>query len=287
MRKIVLAISFSLSTLICCAQYPALLNNTKWYTGSSCQWGTFLDWYYPTNDTVINTSTYKKYNRTNSTQQIIIREDTLQRKVWININSQDELLYDFNLSLGDTGVFFQINFTVTSEDSVNSCFGLRRRIHFDPIPGQPGQPEPFDCIEGIGSLFNPFEVFAVHYFSDICYYHLICSYQNDTVTYVNPNSNANCPNDCSILTSINNERELNFSYSLYPNPANNLLTIEGKSIVTNKELASIYDLTDKLLMQFSLTGEKTTIDISSLTPGIYFLSLYDGEQTLQRKFAKQ
>lgn len=88
------------------------------------------------------------------------------------------------------------------------------------------------------------------------------------------------------IVGVNENNTFN-NFSFYPNPATNLLTIESKSIVSNKELATIYDLTGKLLMQFSLTGEKTTIDISSLTPGIYFLSLYDGEQTLQRKFIKQ
>jgi hypothetical protein len=74
-------------------------------------------------------------------------------------------------------------------------------------------------------------------------------------------------------TSI--EARKNGLYTLYPNPAGNFIQIEypftkGSSIKIN-----IYNLTGQLLLQQDFSGENVRIDIGSLSPGLYFISLQE------------
>jgi len=104
------------------------------------------------------------------------------------------------------------------------------------------------------------------------------SRSNDEQVFSNVVSN-------ELLLSVDN---LNLQIlQIYPNPATTQLTIESQSAVGNKQLAEIYDLTGKLLLQFTVSSQKTTLDISALSSGIYFLTLSDGEQQVNRKVIKQ
>lgn len=75
--------------------------------------------------------------------------------------------------------------------------------------------------------------------------------------------------------------------SLYPNPAENELTIantSGQSI----QRASIIDVTGRLMQTVSLNDATTqTIDVSRLTTGIYLIQLESGSQSNVIKFIKK
>ena len=70
-----------------------------------------------------------------------IREDTLLRKVFINDNNVDEIIYDFSISINDTLISCNINIvdTITIDTLANG--DLRKKIRFDNGSW---------CIEGIG-----------------------------------------------------------------------------------------------------------------------------------------
>lgn len=60
----------------------------------------------------------------------------------------------------------------------------------------------------------------------------------------------------------------NISFTIYPNPVNNILTIKSKTIIHS---AAIYNLLGKKISTIS----KNYIDVSNLTPGIYILKIED------------
>ena len=64
--------------------------------------------------------------------------------------------------------------------------------------------------------------------------------------------------------------------SIYPNPATDNLTIISNEMLTKAEY-SIIDCFGKTLTKGRLSGEKTTISVSSLTPGMYFISVNSNE----------
>lgn len=78
--------------------------------------------------------------------------------------------------------------------------------------------------------------------------------------------------------------EIASSFSIYPNPANEKLTVES-SLFDSFE-ASIYDVTGRLITHFSLMNNEI-VDISNLTNGIYMISFTkDGTVVSQTKFIK-
>lgn len=73
--------------------------------------------------------------------------------------------------------------------------------------------------------------------------------------------------------------------SIYPNPAQDIVYIEGINIL-NKEI-TIIDVVGKKVISSKVRSNKQKIDISSLTQGLYFIQLNDGNDTITHKFIKK
>ena len=69
---------------------------------------------------------------------------------------------------------------------------------------------------------------------------------------------------------------------LYPNPANEVLTIAN----LNQEYQyEIYDTLGKLLQKGSFVNQQESIDVSSLKSGLYVIKMNDSEgKNVQKKF---
>lgn len=64
--------------------------------------------------------------------------------------------------------------------------------------------------------------------------------------------------------------------SVYPNPANNTITINCRTQAANSEL-QITNLSGQLVQQSTIHNSQSTIDISSLSKGIYILKVNDSK----------
>jgi len=78
----------------------------------------------------------------------------------------------------------------------------------------------------------------------------------------------------SAITFTNN-------YSVFPNPATDVLTIQGKRI---PDMAEIYNSSGKMLMAAS---NSATLSVSGLPAGLYFLKVYSGKNITPLKFVKE
>lgn len=87
---------------------------------------------------------------------------------------------------------------------------------------------------------------------------------------------------CTLSTGIDEiiEPEL----TLYPNPANGLLTINSK---ITKGVFILSDLTGKTLLQGKVNSEKFTLDLSNLSSGVYFITVADNERQVMGKVVKE
>lgn len=83
---------------------------------------------------------------------------------------------------------------------------------------------------------------------------------------------------------IKNSNDDNF-VSIFPNPATDNITITNYAKKYNGIIA-IYDIQGEMLIQQPLQEERTRIDISSLTKGMYFIKLMNGKSILSGKFIK-
>lgn len=78
-----------------------------------------------------------------------------------------------------------------------------------------------------------------------------------------------------------NENEFAEKILIYPNPASTFLTIETK--IPAKLNCSVNDLIGRVILEMPLTSTKTTIDISTLSKGVYFVVLFQNNEAVSRK----
>ncbi|MBK8585136.1 MAG: T9SS type A sorting domain-containing protein [Bacteroidetes bacterium] len=71
---------------------------------------------------------------------------------------------------------------------------------------------------------------------------------------------------------------------IFPNPTTDKLTIEINSGYIQK--FSIWDLTGKLIKTISCNNSKVEIDVSTLAPGIYFLTGTSDQGAFRKRFVK-
>ncbi len=73
-----------------------------------------------------------------------------------------------------------------------------------------------------------------------------------------------------------------FSFAVYPNPAKNEMTIEVNA-VNRQTTFSLKDILGQTLVAGVITGAATTLDVSNLADGIYFLQLsQDGKKAVKQ-----
>lgn len=83
-----------------------------------------------------------------------------------------------------------------------------------------------------------------------------------------------------------NDLESNFNFSLFPNPSENLITIESKnysSEINKVELVSILGKT----IYTSVFNDKIIIDVSSFTEGLYFVKITNKDTSFLTKWIKK
>ena len=79
--------------------------------------------------------------------------------------------------------------------------------------------------------------------------------------------------------------ELTNEFQIYPNPVTNKLTLKTENKI---EKVSIIDITGKIIKEISnFTSNSIEINTSELNQGIYYLSIYTGEEVILRKFVKE
>lgn len=243
-------------------------------------------------DTIINNLSYHKLRRVGSRTYgygIIppipwhpfsipvgfIREDN-NKRIYHKLNSvsPEELLYDFNIALGDTIPIPTIDFmfdraVVTAVDTVLVCSTMRKRYKLAPIGTVLLQD--LYWTEGIGSThgliprYNSFESGVI----DVCY------------------SDSNCMPPCPIILSsslVNHQasKEAN----IYPNPSSKTSLLQLNNKATSTKIQIINNLG---LIVFTKTTNKQeeTLDLSRWSTGVYYVRLEYDQQVEIHTLIKQ
>jgi len=233
-------------------------------------------------DTLINSQTYHKliipYLQINTPgncdvfflgYQGAIRQDTLNKKEFIisPYDSLEQLLYDFNLQIGDSvRGFLETPFSgdiVQSMDSVLIGNDYRKRwvlsgAYIDNI------------IEGIGSTYSvaqaPLPPFPHSGFECPVQLSLSCFSQNGETLY--PNTIGNC----QVINSIPNPSQNTFHSIVYPNPFHSFAALNLSLEFENIEL-TIYNALGEIVAQQKITNHSSIIKRDKLDDGIYFYQL--------------
>jgi hypothetical protein len=228
-------------------------------------------------DTILDNFLYSKIFRTlinvqcsNDTSVSLygfVRNDVINKKVYYHSidNNAEELLYDFDLQIGDTlqgSVFLNDYWTVGVIDSipVHDVFHKRYEILLNSyFLG-------YYLIEGIGTSLGLFE--RVVEFWPI--HDLRCFTLNDNLVYTSQYAT-----ECGLETDtcfVDVEEVAKTVARVYPNPANSYVIFELHTKIPVGTI-TITDFTGRPVTSFPMTGEKTVWQMAGVKPGVYLFRL--------------
>ncbi|OYT13167.1 MAG: hypothetical protein B6I19_06585 [Bacteroidetes bacterium 4572_114] len=206
----------------------------------------------------------------------LVRQDSL--KVYIREGNNDYLLYDFDLSVGDTlpETYFLMenNVVVSSIDSIlvggsyRKIFNLENSIY----------PYPLDLIEGIG--FNQGFLDEV---PDWYPAQLLCFVLDDTTYY--PSYGEPCD---LMIVDISNPEVQYPGLKIFPNPSAGNISIKfnsGPNTMVNVKVSDISgrNLRDEIWAIDQGMNVKS-LDLGSFDKGVYFISIIGKDnETLGRQ----
>lgn len=277
------------------AYQPFPTSNAMWRENSGgFQCSCCSDFQYTiTGDTVINSLTYHKIQKTgvkyledwmgscssNIAYAInqyagCYRNDSINKKVFFiyPMTSSDTLLYDFNLSIGDTVPPSPLNDNgnivniVTNIDSVYLGNVYRKRYQLDSCMF----PQQLYYIEGIGSTFGLLSTTRCP-FEEI--YNLLCFTENSLTVF--PNNTTTC----SVVTSIT-EKLYASKFSVFPNPTSGTITITTDLQSYN---ISIFNSTGQLVLKKNIISHSYLFDISELPSGLYLIQFSENDEQLYKQ----
>jgi hypothetical protein len=199
-----------------------------------------------------------------------IREDT-NKKVFIfnNFNNQDELIYNFNLTVGDT-IPNAINHSnnlgntliVSRIDSIFDGIIFRNQFFISTTDGS--YNDYVSIIEGIGSSYGLFtNIDPPSAIGGI----LHCFMENDSIKYTDSTIFA-----CDWISNVEQNLQEEFSATVYPLPFTSSATLIVNKYFVNSELG-IYDLTGRKVKTQIIKGLITILDRDQLINGTYFYQL--------------
>lgn len=176
-------------------------------------------------------------------------------------STEELLLYDFNLEVGDTlPDTFTSNFneyiTISGIDSIEVNGEYYKRFQLQNSGSQ-------YLMEGIGSqsgLFAPLgSLFD-------CGFFLVCYRQNETLYY-----DTQAGMECALSVSVQYP-EAKPEITISPNPLHTSGTLEIGSIQGAVNV-DIHDITGKIVRQMDYTNQPITLSRNGLQSGLYFLTV--------------
>jgi hypothetical protein len=107
------------------------------------------------------------------------------------------------------------------------------------------------------------------------------TYQTHTGTSNTVTQGVQQPYEISIVTEIGNAKGINLSFSAYPNPTTDFLTLEVKDFELSNLHFQLFDMNGKLLQTKKMTDKETQIDMSSYANSSYFIRIIKNNQLIK------
>lgn len=253
----------------------------------TCQISDDYDLYISSDDTIIGVFNYSKLKKSgfysvscdpnssygyNSGVIGYIRQDTTQKKIYFLSLTEEILLYDFNLNIGDTLTFLhQLGevIIVTQIDSILIENNFRKKFILNGMIDPYCPFSPNFLIEGIGSstgLLN----------NITCFFEggtmLNCFGQNNQTLY--PLSS-----ECGAYVLSNYEKEEKPILKIFPSPASSQITVEQSAVGSRQLTVEVYDALGRLVALSEVEGQQTTIPLN-LSKGVYLLRVKEKEEVV-------
>ena len=89
------------------------------------------------------------------------------------------------------------------------------------------------------------------------------------------------PFEISVVTGLEEAKGINLIVSAYPNPTTDHLTVKVDNYQDSNLSFQIYDMNGKLLEIKKITGNETSIVMSTLIPATYFLKVIQNNKEVK------
>lgn len=225
-------------------------------------------------DTMLGTVRYNQvvYSYNSREPALFLREDSIAGKLWMRNNQGNEILImDLSLQVGDT-------FLVNDNGSINQVLhvanvytdSLNRRIiqfkekhrHTRMTDGLNTTDSCILFIEGIG----PTTGIAQNVISVVSN-ELLCVYKDEIKTFANNYYKGVCYIQYGAAPSFWGD----LTPTVYPTPCNDIIHLQHTDDKLNE--AAFYTLQGQLALKLTIDNSSKSINTTSLTPGVYYLTL--------------
>ncbi|TXC75226.1 T9SS type A sorting domain-containing protein [Luteibaculum oceani] len=264
MRTLYYFVMMFISTGIHSQSYTKLLEDDKVWNVSYSNYANIPPTGYTTEysfhkDTIINGITYQDFGA-------LLREDTVNRRVFYWYHNEEYLLYDFNANVGDTILTTHFQIVIDSISTITLENSEKRKIFYHS-----GSNTGEYYIEGIGSDHGLVEISEANGPPAI---NFNCLTKNGEKIF------GSCTNS-SIQT---NEKHPN-TLLVSPNPVNEILHLTDIAGL-NSGKVQILDQQGQILLEEKIT---TTLYLNNVSSGEYLLRLFDkgNEIVGQSRFIKE
>jgi hypothetical protein len=89
------------------------------------------------------------------------------------------------------------------------------------------------------------------------------------------------PFEISVITGLEETKDINLICSVYPNPTSSFLTLKVENFDKEDLSFKLFDSNGKLLERKMVTGNETIIPMTNLFSGIYFLKVINSEKEIK------
>ena len=255
--------------------------NKKWYTHIYY----YDSWWVDTevigigNDTIVNDTTYYKVLRATVGVEIpyqdygLIRQDRNRVYYKTSAEKPEKLIYDFNISEGDTIIVYSLTDWLMDEyneckyvcDSIRISFQMQRRVFY--LTALPAQVPEF-WIEGIGSSSGILHNFDGRVGGDAFY--LSCVMFGDSFLY------RKYPSEPCIRIAVGIDKITPNDPLIYPNPVGKDKILHIKNIA-RESIIELYDVRGTLVQRRILEPSETSLKID-LETGIYLYQIIEKQE---------
>jgi hypothetical protein len=84
------------------------------------------------------------------------------------------------------------------------------------------------------------------------------------------------PYEISVITSVEQAKDINLDCAAYPNPTTDFLTLKVENYDKENLSYWLYDVTGNLLQNKKVEGNETRVSMQNLLSGTYILKITDG-----------
>jgi len=89
------------------------------------------------------------------------------------------------------------------------------------------------------------------------------------------------PYEISIITGLEETDDINLTYTVFPNPTNDILKLEVEKYDNHNLSYQLYTMNGELMVSKKLTGNITSISMADFVRATYFLTITDKQKRIK------